>query len=310
MLREQAALLKAAASLESAAAALREAVALTARGQTLAAAEQGVDVVAVADDAATGEARVDAEGAQVVVGLFDFTCLGLEPWAKRGYECHAFDIRHPTGNTQTASGIHLHGVDLSPPGAIDGALSRFEGREVAFAMAFPPCTDLSRAGARYWATKLAENPNFQADAVAQVTNAVAALERLGCPFFVENPASSRLRSLYREPDLTFEPCWFGGYLEPDDAHPFYPSHIPNQDAYTKRTALWTGGRFGQLPPQKRVKPVWKEFTADAATGKRRRVSPLFYSGGAEGKASRHATPRGFAEAIACAYATRGRRASQ
>ena len=95
MVGEQTEFLKAAASLESAAAALREAIPSTARGQTLATAERVVAVLAIADDAATGEARVETEAAQVVVALFDFTCLGLEPWAKRGYECHAFDIRHP-----------------------------------------------------------------------------------------------------------------------------------------------------------------------------------------------------------------------
>ena len=43
---------------------------------------------------------------------------------------------------------------------------------------------------------------------------------------------------------------------------------------------------------------WK----DGATGKKRRVTPILYSGGMEGKEARHATPRGFSEAIAQMYA--------
>ena len=84
-------------------------------------------------------------------------------------------------------------------------------------------------------------------------------------------------------------------------HPFYPTQIPNQDAYTKRTSLWVGGGFHHLPPQRRVSPVYVEWV-ESTTGKRRRCSPILYSGGAEGKAARIATPRGFSEAIARAYA--------
>ena len=96
-------------------------------------------------------------------------------------------------------------------------------------------------------------------------------------------------SEWRPPDHTFEPHWYGGYLEPDDTHPRYPNHVPNQDAYTKRTGLWCGGGFTQLPPQKRVEPTWI-YWGCPSTGKRRRVSPPMFSGGAEGKEARHATP--------------------
>ena len=103
------------------------------------------------------------------------------------------------------------------------------------------------------------------------------------------------------PDLTFEPFWFGGYLDEEKVHPTFPTVVPDSDAYTKRTSLWVGGGFGRLPTQRRVEPTYKEWV-DRATGKRRRVSPLLYSGGAEGKEARHATPRGFAEAVCLTYA--------
>ena len=238
----------------------------------------------------------------VVVSLFDYTCIGLEPWKARGFEVHAYDRRHPPGHSVTASGVHIHGVDLGSQEALQSVLNEHADRDVAFAMAYPPCTELSRAGARYWKEKGEVDPHFQDNAAALVQRVDATLQELKCPYFIENPASSTLRNLWRTPDHTFEPCWFGGYLDTNDAHPMFPAHIvPNQDAYTKRTGLWVGGGFHQMPPQKRVEPTYKEWT-DGATGKRRRVTPILYSGGAEGKEARHATPRGFSEAIAVAYA--------
>jgi hypothetical protein len=242
------------------------------------------------------------ERPRVAIALFDYTCLGLEPWRKRGYEVHAYDWRHPPGHTVTARGVHLHGVDLNDDAALAGVAAEHAGHQVGFAMAFPPCTDLSRAGARYWKAKGHADPHFQDTAVALVTRVQSVLEQFGCPYYIENPASSTLRSLWRPPDHTFEPCWYGGYLAHTDAHPTYPAHIPNQDAYTKRTGLWVGGGFHQMPPQRRVPPTFKEWT-DGVTGKRRRVTPLLYSGGMEGKQARHATPRGFSEAMAQVYAS-------
>lgn len=236
----------------------------------------------------------------VVISLFDYTGLGLDPWRERGYECHAYDIKHPAGDTVIASGLHLHGVDLQSDEALASVVKAHEGREIAFAMGYPPCTDLSRAGARYWKAKAEVNPKFQEEASDWVKRVDSTLQQLNCPYYIENPATGQLRNLWRPPDHTFEPHWFGGYLSPDDAHPKYPAHIPNQDAYTKRTGIWTGGGFTQLPPQKRVEPSYKYW--ESPDGKRRRVNPLMYSGSAEGKEARHATPRGFSVALCEMYA--------
>ena len=238
---------------------------------------------------------------RVVLALFDYTTLGLEPWRRRGYECHAYDLRHPKGHTVTADGIHLHGCDLSALDAPSAVVAAHADRDVAFAMAYPPCTDLSRAGARYWKAKAAARPAFQTDAAGLVRRVDAALSQLECPYFVENPAASKLRDLWRPPDFAFEPYWYGGWLRADDAHPRCPAHVPLQDAYTKRTGLWTGGGFGALPPQRRVVPTFKEWI-EPQTGKKRKISPPMFSGGAEGKEARLCTPRGFAEAVAATYA--------
>lgn len=235
----------------------------------------------------------------VVVALFDYTTLALQPWLRRGYECHAYDARHPPGRTRTSNGVHLWGVDLADAATLE-AIARRHAEHAVFAFAFPPCTELSRAGAVYWKRKAAANPDFQRDAADLVVRVDATLAALGCPYALENPASSALRSLWRPPDHTFEPCWYGGYLAADDAHPLYPAHIPLQDAYTKRTGLWVGGGFGHMPAQRRVEPTWKYF--EDREGKRRRVSPPLFSGSVEARQARQATPRGFSEAVCALYA--------
>jgi hypothetical protein len=57
---------------------------------------------------------------------------------------------------------------------------------------------------------------------------------------LENPVGV-LSSYWRKPDHTFDPCDYGGYLNPAG------------DAYTKKTCLWTGGGF-IMPGKKPVDP--------------------------------------------------------
>ena len=61
------------------------------------------------------------------------------------------------------------------------------------------------------------------------------------PWMLENPVST-LSSYWRRPDYSFDPCDYGGWLDPPD------------DAYTKKTCLWTGGGF-KMPEKKPVAPV-------------------------------------------------------
>jgi hypothetical protein len=249
-------------------------------------------------DAEEGRSEVRRD-AQHVISLFDYTTLALQPWKRRGYEVHAYDLRHPPGHTITASGLHLWGVDLTNEATLREIGERHAGK-AAFAWGFPECTDLSRAGANSWQRKAAINPDFQTEAAHNVRKVDAMLSILGCPYCLENPSSSALRSLWRPPDHTFEPCWYGGYLALDDVHPLYPAHVPSRDAYTKRTGLWVGGGFSHLPQQRRVDAQWKVW--EDHNGKRRRISPPMFSGSHEARMARQATPRGFAEALCQHYA--------
>ena len=56
---------------------------------------------------------------------------------------------------------------------------------------------------------------------------------------------STVSTYWRPPDFRFDPCDYAGYL---------PAEHQLNEAYTKRTCLWTGGGF-QLPEYKAVVPI-------------------------------------------------------
>jgi len=244
---------------------------------------------------------------RTVVSLFDADGSALAPWAARGYTCIA--VRHepnpkkwkdagaqPAGTVRQVS-CSLETVRAAEDDGIYPWLD-VNGADVAFACASPPSRDLSVAGARHWKAKRAKNPRFQEDAVALVKEISNVFEGWDCPYYIANPASSQLRKLWREPNQTYQPYEYGGYLEPTDKHPLYPEFIPAQDAYSQQQGLWTGGGF-RMPVGKPVDPEWKYFSSARRGAKgthRRRMSPVLYSNW-NARGARASTPRGFAKAL-------------
>ena len=209
---------------------------------------------------------------RTVVSVYDGDGSALAPWAERGYRC-----------VSLAGFLQLRDTDLV---------------DVAFACASPPSRDLSVAGARHWKRKREKDPHFQDKAVALVKEIRDVFEAWGCPYYISNPASSQLRKLWREPNYTYQPYDFGGWLDPTDKHPLYPDFIPAQDAYSQQQGLWTGGGF-RMPAGKPVEPEWKYFTSarkGAGGTRRRRMSPVLYSNWSA-RGARASTPRGFACAL-------------
>lgn len=88
------------------------------------------------------------------------------------------------------------------------------------------------------------------------------------PGFIENPVG-RLATVWRPPDVAFDPCEFAGYLDPPG------------DLYTKRTCLWTFGGF-RLPERRWHFPV--------EGSKMHKMSGSWED-------ERSETPMGFAEAV-------------
>ena len=243
---------------------------------------------------------------RTVVSLFDADGSALAPWAARGYRCIAVS-HEPDPRKWKDSGVQPTGKVRRVTYALN-TVREVEGEghpwldfghtDIAFACASPPSRDLSLAGARHWKAKRKKDPRFQESAVALVKEVRDVFEAWGCPYYIANPASSQLRKLWREPNYTYQPYDFGGWLDPTDKHPLYPDFIPAQDAYSQQQGLWTGGGF-RMPAGKPVEPEWKYFTSarkGAGGTRRRRMSPVLYSNWSA-RGARASTPRGFACAL-------------
>jgi len=192
-----------------------------------------------------------------VLSLCDKTGNMLKPWAEAGYDCIAVDIQHE-GETDRDDITYVEADVKSylPPLA-----------EYAAVFAFPPCTNLAVSGARWFKDKglpgLIEGLEI-VDACRRIC------EWSGAPYLIENPVST-LSTYWRKPDYKFDPCDFGGYLDPPG------------DRYTKKTCLWTGGGF-VMPAVCRVEPT---------EGSKMHLMPP----SADRANLRSETPRGFAEAV-------------
>jgi hypothetical protein len=231
------------------------------------------------------------ETKQVVLSLYDFTGEAVRPWASAGYECHIYDIQHPSGPHKQRVGskggsITAHRKNLHSRISLMSIQSEMHGRDVVFLSAFPVCTDMAVSGAAHFAKKREADPSFQDDAAKYAVWCSVLAEAIGCPYYVENPVSV-LSTLWRKPDYRFHPYEYGGYIPDSEAeHPRWPEYIAPRDAYPKKTCLWTGGGF-TMPTKVAVTPR-EGFSQQHLKlgGKSQRTKDI-----------RSATPRGFALAV-------------
>lgn len=216
---------------------------------------------------------------QLILSLFDYTGLMVEPWTYAGYETITVD--NQKDGPSTAS--HVLNIDLLDTAALIEAVDKLGVPSILFG--FPPCTDLAVCGSRSFASKAEKDPLFQEKAVALARSVETIGSHYGVPWMLENPVSV-LSTKWRKPNFIFDPYQYGGYLPEDDEHPLYPKYIAPRDAYTKKTCLWTGNGFTM--PEKRPVPV--------PPGYSKQYSQL---GGKSLKTKniRSATPRGFAQAV-------------
>jgi hypothetical protein len=192
----------------------------------------------------------------------------VAPWAAAGFLCLCVDLRHPPGAARDGNVVRI-GADVRewlPPYA-----------PVAALFAFPPCTDVAVSGARWFKDK---GLGALVRSLELFDAAVRLAEWTGAPYLIENPVST-VSTYWRAPDHVFDPCDYGGWLDPPG------------DAYTKRTCLWTGNGF-VMPEPRAVPPV---------EGSRM----LRYGPSPERADLRAATPRGFAQAVFAANHQPGKR---
>lgn len=160
-----------------------------------------------------------------VLCLCDLTGNFAAPWIENGYHAILVDPQHEEE-------VNYEGTTLKVGFCIDHAATwsviRQYADRISFVAAFPPCTDLAVSGARWFSSKGEEDPAFQFKAMQVVWQCHVIAEMLGVPYFIENPVS-QISSLWRKPDYIFHPWQYAGWCENDN--------------YTKKTCLWTGGGF-------------------------------------------------------------------
>jgi hypothetical protein len=168
-------------------------------------------------------------GSGIVLSLCDRSAVMVRPWADAGYRCICVDTAHD--GITTEGGITFIGEDVRnylPP------------REaIAIVFAFAPCTNLAGSGARWFKDK---GLRALYESLELVERCRAVCEWSDAPWMLENPVGT-LSTYWRKPDFLFDPCDYAGYLDE-----------PIEEAYTKRTCLWTGGGF-VLPRPCPVVPV-------------------------------------------------------
>lgn len=225
--------------------------------------------------------------------LFDVTGFMALPWAEAGYQCFCFDGQHPKGVSISILHPNIINVGMWFSNEVTGDVSlldidkikSFTGEDVSFIFGFPECTHLAVSGAAHFASKRDANPFFQDEAMVLVHLTRLLGESYNCPWALENPVSV-ISSKWRKPDYKFHPYEYGGYLPINDVHPTYPDYIKPQDAYPKKTCIWSGNGF-VMPEEKPV---------DVNPGFSDQHKKL---GGRSLKTKniRSATPRGFAKAV-------------
>jgi hypothetical protein len=173
----------------------------------------------------------------------------VEPWLEAGHECWIVDIQHEPGEHREGNLVRV-GADILtwlPP-----------RRDYVITFAFPPCTNLSVSGARW----------FHDKGLAGLAQGIALVERCAlicqwteAPWMLENPVSV-LSSYWREPDYLFQPWQYG-------------------DPVSKKTCLWTGNGFVMPTPSVAVRPanveekVWRMAPSPDRGDKRSETPPGF-----------------------------------
>lgn len=189
-----------------------------------------------------------------VLSLCDRTGVMVQPWLEAGYECVLVDVQHPRGVHRGDGKLWRIGWDVREFDASSYSL--------AITFAFPPCTNLSVSGARWFKDKGLESLH---ESLGLVIACKQTCEASGAPWMLENPVGT-LSSYWRKPDYTFQPWQYG-------------------DTYTKKTCLWTGGGFVMPAAWQRTKP-------DHTTSAIHLMPPSADRGD-----KRSVTPAGFARAV-------------
>lgn len=205
----------------------------------------------------------------VAISLCDLTGNMMYPWAEAGFECWCVDVQHSIRRDRIeefpgGGSIHYVWGDIRswcPPEEIR--------KRLVFGAGFPPCTDVTVAGARDFRKK--RNVLLR-DALELFAACEMVFSWAGVPYMIENPVG-KFSDHMGSPDYTFQPWEYG-------------------DMYQKKTCLWAGNGFVMPEKTVTVKPE----------GVRQDI--WLMSPGPDRANKRSETPMGFARAVFTANAPR------
>lgn len=187
---------------------------------------------------------------ETVLSLCDRTGVMVAPWLEAGYTAVTVDRQHPSGVTQDGRLFQI-GADVTT--------WRHDDIRPVIVFAFPPCTNLSVSGARWFEDKGLESLH---ESLGLVIACKRICENYGAPWMLENPVGT-LSTYWRKPDYTFQPWEYG-------------------DTYTKKTCLWTGNGFVMPAAWQRTKPsgttsVIHLMPPSADRGDKRSITPAGFA---------------------------------
>lgn len=215
----------------------------------------------------------------VIWSLFDGSGIMGLPWAQAGHTVFCFNADGGNHGEYFVKMKHpkINYVDMWIDEEFDGYRKERGIPDPDIIFAFPDCTMLAGSGAKHEReSKQTEQSILHAKMVEYLG------EKYGIPWMVENPVG-KMSTLYRKPDYYFNPFEYGGYMSGFESS--FHDKMPQRDAYTKKTCLWTGNGF-VMPERKPVAHIGKFWGWAYLGGKSQRTKQL-----------RSLTPRGFARAV-------------
>lgn len=171
----------------------------------------------------------------IIISLCDITGIMVEPWVQAGYHAILVDPQHPEG-INTDGRITRVGQVIDHPDSWSTIRNAIATGNVAFVAGFPPCTDVSLSGTRWWAKKAEADRYFQCKATRVAEQCKTIGELSGAAWMFENPMSA-FSKIMGPPKHKFHPSQYT-QLEPDDN-------------YKKETWIWSGCGFAMPPPDER-----------------------------------------------------------
>lgn len=197
--------------------------------------------------------------------LCDLTGIMAAPWVEAGYNVILVDPQH-AADEQSGKVTKLAKTILE---AMPTIAKRAKDTTICFVFGFPPCTDVSVSGARWFKQKEKKDKFFQTKAALIAEQCRMVGECYGAAWGFENPVSV-FSSIFGKSQHTFSPEDFTGYCADDN--------------YTKKTCVWAGNGFVMPKP-------FKDNSLGAPDDRIHKAPP-----GPERSNFRSATPRGFAMA--------------